>query len=559
MLVRNLWTIHNQNEQQTYAWVFETGDTVFIEAWEGRKYKISAGRATDVEITHDKVKLGFRTGTSAFDPWMGKPVEVPTNRDGVLTADGEAGYLKTQTFQTPDKGKVIDLIAPEQPNNIGRMIVTWGLGKIPAVGGVLSSAVGFVWKEIKPDIDDLITQSETRMRAWVRGQIDAFDRTKLRDKLAGLHKNLEAFSSFEEPETRREWLVPQLTLFNYVQGQYATKSYTQGTLAMIVDIATMHISLLREAVLFPDDLAIKHKDRSKYGDLLTGTIKEYQDFILDVALPAELKWRKDRMEISNKKGLNPTEVVIRDHVIRQMHRFAKNMSRNPASLDVGVNRDLYVDQALNGYENELKANVGDPARLWTLLDPKHGDARPIAMDRVTWVGPCSGIVHAYGNQHRAEAKTRLKATGEIRKIELRARGNSDPNRRELEFIKVHFADGTSKALGTGSGKTEVLEVPEGVYITEAEAWFDAELDGLRFHTSDGKTSKIYGTAKFPVPGLGPDRFKPPQPRYTNRASFQNHKLSGIRIDGNTHAAPLGHAIYFAFTPMPDFYDVTDEG
>jgi hypothetical protein len=92
-------------------------------------------------------------------------------------------------------------------------------------------------------------------------------------------------------------------------------------------------------------------------------------------------WREEMMEVrySGPDALNQEFHVVRDHAIREVHAFTK--SANPG---MGGDQKLlfryYKQQALSSYRAALQSNVGDPAQLWTLLDPDQAGSRPIPLD-----------------------------------------------------------------------------------------------------------------------------------------------------------------------------------
>lgn len=268
MRINNLWRIANNSKDDVWVWIFETDATRYVFPITGKLFKLRAGEVNDTEIARDKVQIGFRKGKTIFAGWVAKPVLVETDRDVGLTAKNKISFPKHGMFDRVGESKDVLFIGPAKVNNLARQAVTWGLAKIPAVGGVISSVVGIIWQEQKPKVDDLIEKSEERMRSWVRGQINDLKREDLKNLSDGLVNNLTEYFSAKSPEKRLYWLRNNISHFNVNMPYFTNKNYTVGTVGIGVEIATMHIALLRERVLFADELGIPEEDRASDVDQL---------------------------------------------------------------------------------------------------------------------------------------------------------------------------------------------------------------------------------------------------------------------------------------------------
>lgn len=266
-------------------------------------------------------------------------------------------------------------------------------------------------------------------------------------------------------------------------------------------------------------------------------IDDYKNYVLNVAVPSEIKWRNGEIEPTNEVGIgNYKGYYLRDMVARQTYFYSdREKGRERNTSNSYVNRDYYLRQAENSYSNSLLTNISDTATMWTLLKITPDTQKPIAMDRLTWVGPCSGLIYKDGNQHGAVQDIKLNTHGDIAEIIVRAHN-------EVDYIKVTYRNGKSSAVGNSKGGTQhKVTLNEGVYITKVETWWDWELSGIKFHMSDGSATQKFG-----------DKTK--IGRHHQIAVLDNHILSGIQVEGNSQAS-IGNGMSFGFVLRPDFYEL----
>lgn len=131
------------------------------------------------------------------------------------------------------------------------------MGKIPVVGGAVEGILGYLWPEKKPKAEDLIEAAESRMKAWVHGQIADYERKELKINLAGLHENLKEYTNAKSPEARKRWFDTCLAFFNFSKGFFIRESvdqYSPGTISLAFDLAAMHLAMLRERVVHTRDI-----------------------------------------------------------------------------------------------------------------------------------------------------------------------------------------------------------------------------------------------------------------------------------------------------------------
>jgi hypothetical protein len=393
--------------------------------------------------------------------------------------------------------------------------------------------LGYIWPEKKPGVEDLIAASEDRMKAWVHGRINEYDRDFLKNKLGGLRKNMTEYIHAKGKGERHTWMDTCLGQFNDAQGYFTKKNYTAGTLCLAFEVATMHLTLLRERVTFKQEIFGDEGNLDYFKRALKETIAEYQNFVQYVGIPGEMRWREDMMDRSHSgyDSIGQEVSTIRDHATREVHQFAKSANRGQGG-DQKVLFRYYEKQALNSYEMALKSNIGDPAQLWTLLEPEQANAQPIALDRVTWVGPCTGLLQKKNNEHGAfDEHYNEDRTGTIKKIVVR-------EYNEVDYIKVYYEGHEGSGTGNEKGGEEhVIDVPAGVFIQSVETWWDWELSGIQFNFTNGKSTGRLGNRT----NMG---------KHHEIVSYPGHRLCGIRVYG---VYGKKCAMSFAFSPRPDYY------
>lgn len=542
MRVADMVTVTNEYKDAVYYWVFNTVDPQYVAAYRDTLGRLNKGEKARLSLPSGEMKIGFRKGGSFFSDWFAEPINIKTNRPVTLGEDCKIRQPDHE-FPNPDSTREVNFMDEynTQVNDLSRMAVLAAIGKIPTFGAGIAAVVGVIWPEKKPTVEDLVKASEERMKAWVHGVIDEYDRALLKSKVGSLRHNLKEYLDADEQSERQTWLDTCLGQFNDGKELFIGRKYTPGSVGLVADLATMHLALLRERVVKSKEIFGEKKvNIEKHKQALKDAITDYQGFIRNVAVPGEMKWRESMMEIVDlpQDALGRISTVIRDHVAREVQSFAKGLGAG-AGGDHTVLVHYYKEQALNSYRAALQRNVGDPALLWSMLDPDREHVLPIPLDREpVWVGPSTGLVYKEHNEHGARHDRWEDRPGRLSKVHVRA-GN------EVDFLKFYYDGHEGNGVGnTGGGAPHDVGVPEGKYITRVETWWDWELSGIKFHFSDGTSAGPFGNRT----GLG---------RHYQSAAYPNHRLSAVRIEGSP--AYRGqhskiNALWFGFSPLPDYYE-----
>lgn len=524
MRVRTFWTIGNQSADRVFYGMYLPDDTTFVKTGGGHEGWLDAGKAKDMEVDFPKCKIVFWKDKpfAGIGQKLADPKVVTTDRPVTLTRRKTVEQPAEPEFTDPDHVGPVVFLTSMELNNIVRGIVTAIIGKVPEVGGAIAGILGFVWPEQKKD---LVAESEARMKRWMQGRLNDYDRGFLTNTLTGLRKNLEEYHNAKGRSERATWFDISLAACERAMPFFTKKDYTPGTIALAASVGTLHLALLRERVLFPRQvLADDDVNQGYHKKVLKDTIKEYQDYVRDVGIPGELEWRQK--QIVDTKTISDIRFLT-DWVTREVHAFShtgRQLRQGPSQICV----DYYRDQAGSSLRRQLQENVLHTALFWTLLDPDSQDAHPIALDSVTWDGPLAGLGYMHGNEHDFKfGASSEEHLGRIHEIVVWAGDRIDA----LQFVGEA---GAGRRHGGTGGTRRSVRVPDGAFLTKVETWFDFDMWGIKLHFSDGSSNGPFGhTSRGGVHQV---------------SEFPLHHVTAVRVGERTEELRCG------FTPLPDYYE-----
>jgi hypothetical protein len=531
MRVLTFWTIGNHYTEKVFYGMYLPSDTTFAKTGGGHEGWLEPGKAIDMEVDFPECKIIF---------WKDRPVwpfgATKLAEPALVTTDRPVTFTKQKTVVQPEKpefsdpahvGPVVFLTSMDF-NNGARGIVLAGLGKIPEVGGAISAILGLIWSEQKVD---LIAESEQRMKRWVQGRFEEFDRQFLQAKLSGLRKLLDEYRNASDLPERARWFDASLGACEQALPFFTERDFTPGTSALAAALGTIHLTLLRERVVHSSDIFDdKHVNMERFKTSLKDALKTYQDYISKVAVPGELKSRQERI-VATHFGENESvgPVFLQDWATREVHRFRHSSQANSTrKQDQSVCVNYYREQAEGSLARQLQENVVHTALLWTLLDPDQQNVHPIPLDGVTWTAALAGLGYMYGNTHLHEYNdSAMKKIGRITEVTVQEDGSI----LGLDFngSGQHSGQSISK-----NGRKHAVKVPADAFLTRIETWFGYDLFGIKFHFSDGSTQGPFGT--------------PSRGEVHQTAEFPLHHITAIGIGKRMQELRCG------FTPFPDYYE-----
>jgi hypothetical protein len=525
MRIRTFFTINNQHTDKVFYGMYLPDDTTFVKTGGGHEGWLDAGKAIEMEVDFPKCKIVFWKDR----PFMGLGEKladaklVTTDRPVTLTKQKRVEQPSEPDFTDPQHVGAVIFLTEMQGNNLIRGLVIAGIGKIPEVGGAIAGILGFVWPEQKPD---LIAESEARMKRWVQGRFEAYDRQFLQNTLTGLRDNINEYLKATGRGERARWFDNALGACQRAMPFFTKSPYTPGTIDLAASVATLHLTLLRERVLFARDI-FEDKDinEAHFKESLKKTIGEYQRFIKDVAIPGEMKWRQE--QIADQRSIGERRILT-DWVTREVHGFSHSgrsqLHQGPSQVCV----DYYREQAGASLGRQLHENVYHTSLFWTLLDPDQKNARPIALDSLTWNGPLAGLGYMEGNEHDFKhGDSTEERIGRVTEIVVYAGDR-------IDGLQFNAQGRLGRHYGGYGGTRYFVHPPAGTFLTKVETWFDFDLWAIRFHFSDGSSGQTFGT--------------PRRGGVHQTAEFPRHHVTAVRVGGRLEELRCG------FTPLPDYYE-----
>jgi hypothetical protein len=536
MRVMNFWTIGNHYTEKVYYGMYQPSDTSFAKTGGGHEGWLESGKALDMEVDFPKCKIIFWKDPPVW-PFgatkLAEPALVTTDRSVTFTKQKTIVQSAEPEFSDPEHIGPVVFLTSMDVNNAARGIVLAGLGKIPAIGEAVSAILGFLWSEEKTD---LVAASEQRMKQWVQGRFEDYDRQFLQAKLSGLRRLLDEYRNASDIPERARWFDASLGACEQALPFFTEREFTPGTSALATALGTIHLTLLRERVVHPNELFDdKHVNMENFRKSLKNTLKTYQDYILNVAVPGELKSRQERIvETYFGKTQSAGPIFLRDWATREVHRFRFSSQANSNRIqDQSVCVKYYREQAEGSLARQLQENVVHTALLWTLLDPDQQNTHPLPLDGMTWSSALAGLGYMYGNTHLHDYNDAVvKKTGRITEITVFEDG-------AIHGLGFKGTEHSSDHNVSTKGRKHAVKVPANAFLTSIETWFDYELFAIKFHFSDGTSQGPFGT--------------PARGKVHQTAEFPLHHITAIGIGQRMQELRCG------FTPFPDYYERLAEG
>lgn len=525
MRVRTFFTIGNQHTDKVFYGMYLPTDTTFVKTGGGHEGWLDAGKAIDMEVDFPECKIVFWKDK----PFLGlgeklaDPKKITTDRPVTLTKQKTVVQPDEPDFSDPNHVGPVVFMTAMDVNNLARGVALAVIGKIPSVGGAIAGLMGLIWSEQKRD---LIAESEERMKRWVQGRFNDYDRSFLRNTLAGLQNTLNEYQKATGRKERARWYDLSLAACEQAMPFFTKDNYTPGTVALAANLGTLHLALLRERVLFGREILDEDDiNEAHFRQSLKQRIAEYQTFINDKAMPGEAKWRQD--EIADERVLNNTRYLT-DWVTREVHRFSNTgrsqLKQGPSQVCV----DYYREQAGASLGRQLQENVVHTSKFWTLLDPDRAGERPIALDSVTWNGPLAGLGYMVGNEHDFKhGDSSEERVGRVTEIVVWAGDR-------IDGLQFNAEGRLGRHYGGYGGTRRFVHPPAGTYLMKIETWFDFDLWAVRFHFSDGSASPVFGS--------------PARGGVHQTAEFPLHHITAVRVGSRLEELRCG------FTPLPDYYE-----
>lgn len=385
-------------------------------------------------------------------------------------------------------------------NNAALVIISTGLGQVPAVGFVLSALVEIFWPSSQRDV---WAEIESKVEQLVDQKISDLVYRQVKESLTGLHNNLNEYL-WAVQNTQDKNLITQK--FNIAHGHFIqelphfqSKGYELLLLPLFTQFANLHLSLLRDGVLYGADWGWSEDIQLHQREQITQTIEQYTTYTDQIYTNA-LNDTKSKAP-SNKYFTEPFNTI-------------------------------------NRFTREMTLTVLDFKTLWSYYDPTLYPAPvKIYLDREIYSDPV-GTADDSGPIQLPSPPTKP-----ITKIEVWSWDRIDAC--QVTYEQGGGPDGVTQTPRMGNkddGAASVFDLTKLGPVTGVKTQSGTILDAWWFTLSDGSTSIR----------LGGDSGS-----YKNYFSYPDEILSSIKIMGVSNYFKSADCAVFGFkfkqeTTIPEF-------
>ncbi|MFC6334241.1 insecticidal delta-endotoxin Cry8Ea1 family protein [Paenibacillus septentrionalis] len=374
-------------------------------------------------------------------------------------------------------------------NNAALVIISTGLGQVPAVGFVLSALVEIFWPSSQQDV---WAEIESKVEQLVDQKISDLVYKQVEESLMGLHNNLNEYL-WAVQHTQDKNLITQK--FNIAHGHFIqelphfqSKGYELLLLPLFTQFANLHLSLLRDGVLYGADWGWSEDIQRHQHEQITTTIEQYTTYTDEIYTNA-LNDTKSKAP-SNKHFTEPFNTI-------------------------------------NRFTREMTLTVLDFKTLWSYYDPTlYPDPVQIYLDREIY-SDAIGTADDSGPIHLPSPPTTP-----ITKIEVWSGTRIDAC--QVTYEQGGGPDGVTQTPRMGNkdgGAANVFDLTTLGPVTGVKTQSGTILDAWWFTFSDGSTSIR----------LGGDSGS-----YKNYFSYPDEILSSIKIMGVSNYFKTADCAVFGF-------------
>jgi delta endotoxin, N-terminal domain len=342
------------------------------------------------------------------------------------------------------------------PNNAAKTAVATALGEIPEAGALLEALVEIFWPESENDVWD---QIEQRVEELVQRDLSDSVFRQTQSDLTGLMNVLNDYTENAKAghtaEVTSEYWHSAQTQFHASIPRFQTSGYEVLLLPLWAPAANMHLSLLRDGVLFGRGWGWNDTDCNSALKLLQNSISDYTAWAPRIF------------------GLGMAEALARGGV--DYHK-------------------CQPFRAGNQYRGQMTPAVLDLAACWPYFDPTRYTppvpAADLYLDREIFTDPVgtaddSGLF-ILPQQPPAQPISHITVW-------------SEPNL--IDAIQVSYPSGggpdkvtqTARMGSPSTGTSHVVTVPAGNPITGVSVWAGDVVQGLSFTFKDGSASPHFGS------------------------------------------------------------------
>ncbi len=529
----------------------------------------------DVPAQHSRLQIGFRQQGTFVGDWIAEPMVIDTSQAVILTEEGEIKQADAALFQMGRQAADTAFVDDSKVRSgvggagklagviIGRLVKDSGItnaamgiiSKIP-YAAIITALANVIWPE--PSVSSLINDAEIRMRNLIITKIRELNLATQQGGLGAIRNNIEEYRN-ATGSGRMRWMDATLASFNLVKGMILNTdgAYTPGTAYLALDLAGLHLGMLRERIIFEKEIfGDEEIDTQANIRTLVNNVREYQDF-LTYAIKKEVEERMSQISVSHSQGVDlvgprawleeaiVTRTMVRDNVRRQIHRFSTvggfnfivNNEPDPERIKGALFLvDLYKQKMENEIKLKMEEDINIPSQMLDWFIPGKENTQPVSLEEVFVAGPMTGFTNLDFNIHnQTSINYSSRDPGEIGFVQVQVMPNGVfPNYGyitaggEMRFSLV-------RRLTIESLVPFEKELSKDLYITRVETWWDDTPIVIRFTFSDGTDSGRIGT------------------RHGGTYQSVGARYMGLSQD---FRETRNEARKYGFRVMPSFYDLS---
>lgn len=177
----------------------------------------------------------------------------------------------------------------EDPINDVKAILSWGLGEIPYIGSFLSMLLGLLWPKSQEDVWNEILK---KLEKLIDEKIDEAVYSLIKSKLPGLEEAQALYLQMVKTGDKQvisEQFIASNTVITAASSVFQNPDYEWLLLPLFGIFTHIHISLLREGVIYGKGWGWSEEVHKEYVTLTTTTIAQYINYLDAVAERQETK------------------------------------------------------------------------------------------------------------------------------------------------------------------------------------------------------------------------------------------------------------------------------
>ncbi|WP_413364820.1 insecticidal delta-endotoxin Cry8Ea1 family protein [Lysinibacillus sp. 3P01SB] len=450
----------------------------------------------------------------------------------------------------------LEIADPNSLNNKLKGIVSAASSKIPVVGGAIKVLLEAIWPTKKLSIWESLKDQFSHL---VDERILQKELEERKSELDGLKSSMESYLN-AKPSEQAVWLGAMLTTSNIIFEKLTKSSNKIHLIPLIVVHAHLHLILLRERVLFGQEI-FKEDNHEEWEKELISTYSKYNKFFQTSTLFYDWKkWREEQITYKTWVERDWYTAFVTASTLGELNDQLNNAIHAKFKVDY-VDVDTYYNQGLQAIRTNLvnqssaeMVKIVEPIFYLNKIIPGREMEPPVVNLHFgeLWIGPQSMFIYDRSKEGYHISSGRLGL--------VKTEANEDlPGRIKQVYVYVNdtvfglkfiFDDNGIKREGSLLGTKEncrshLINVPENSYITGVTTDIsEGVLSSIQFHYSNNESSDILGNSS--------------KTKYKNIATINNDNYMLVNTQvGSLWKYKSGiEAIQFQFAHID--YDLKDE-